>query len=83
MDGIGRPERKEAHMGIKSVVRSASIILVVYGAHQLGKLVGIGKGLVMGCRYAGENPENAKELVTDWDELNDRLAEFKARRKKA
>ncbi len=70
-------------MGIKNIVRLAATICVVYGASKVSQLVGIGRGFVMGCRYAGDDSESAAKLVAEWDETKEAWERLKSRRKKA
>lgn len=60
-------------MAIKSIVKTAVGILIVWGANKLGNYIGYVEGVVDGCRIMKEDPIRAAKCVADYEYIRDTM----------
>lgn len=67
-------------MSINGLVRSVAICGAIYGAHKLGEAIGFVKGTIRGCKLAKYYEDDAMKIANDWEEIESRWQELKARK---
>ena len=70
-------------MSIRGIVRSAAIGAAIYGVAKAGEVVGLLKGVIKGCQLSQTHPDDAEQIAAEWEEIDRRWTELKARYKKA